>query len=301
MMGVERIWRSMPAEWAKEMVSRGIIGGKYLQTKFHFWVDDTEIDKWADTKRIFFILAIGRSGTNFLAHLLNQAPGVLVVHEPLLNESKPHQDAFLNQERAHAYIREFRKKEIFLRVKRANIDVYGEVNSYLRRHCEALREAFPNAKFFHLIRDGRDFVRSAISRNSMKWWAPDTYKIRPKPGDTFRASWRWLSRFEKLCWYWKVENEYLRDHINEFVRLEDILKDYKYLQTHLLDPLKLSIAREQWHELRHQRRNRSARYAIPHWTSWPAFLAETYERICGAEMRRYGYNWDTYQGKFDVH
>jgi len=150
----------------------------------HFWKSDEEIDEWFNSKRLFFILSIGRSGTKWLANLLNKALRALVVHEPFI-EAIPHQEAFHDP-----------KKEIYLRVHNHDIDIYGEVNSFLRRHCEALRKAFPNAIILHLVRDGREVIRSIYSRETMLSGAYDTKYVCPKPEDPYHRKWDKMTCFK---------------------------------------------------------------------------------------------------------
>jgi len=178
-----KIRRSAP-QWIKELYARSSVTLRKLIVYSHFWISDEEIDEWFNSKKLFFILSIGRSGTKWLANLLNKAPRALVVHEPFI-EAIPHQEAFHDPKKAEEYIMKFRKKEIYLRVHNHDIDIYGEVNSFLRRHCEALKKAFPNAIILHLVRDGRDVVRSMYSRETMLPGAYDTKYIRPKPGDPY--------------------------------------------------------------------------------------------------------------------
>lgn len=177
----------------------------------HLWIDEPTINGWAKNKRIFFILGMGRSGTKFLARLLDEAPESYVVHEPVWEDFPAYVDAFYSQKKAQWYIKYFRKKEIFLRVRDIPCEIYGESNGVLRRHLLPLKKAFPHAIFFHLIRDGRDVVRSLMARHTMTPKDPITSKIHPLPDDPWYERWEKMDRFEKICWYWQVENKYLRE------------------------------------------------------------------------------------------
>ena len=151
--------------------SRKMIKGLLL-----FWISKEEIEKWIKKKKIFFILSIGRSGTNFFANLLDKALKTYIVHEPVGSDHRAYQEAYHSEEKAFKYIAKFRKKEIYLRTKKKNFNTYGEVNSILRRHNFALKNSFPKAHFFHLIRDGRDVVQKNMvekkKRDLYNWkWA----------------------------------------------------------------------------------------------------------------------------------
>lgn len=253
------------------------------------WITDEEVKKWANGKNIFFVLAIGRSGTKFLAELLNKAPGAYVVHEPVRDDFQAHQRAFHSEEEARNYIHRFRKKEIYLRARNADIHTYGEVNGILRRHCLVLKEAFPNAKFIHLIRDGRDVVRSMMSRNTMKAEDPNTKFIYPKRRNPWTNKWPEMTRFEKLCWYWAVENRYLRKQIEKAVQLEKLVSSYDYFNAELLEPLGLKIPQRIWEKTASTPKNVTDEHVIPHWSNWDYEIMQKFNALCDEEMIRNGY------------
>ena len=173
-----------------------------LKLTINFSIADEDFNEWAKRQRIFFILAIERSGIQLLANLLNQAPGALVGHEPV----RAYQVAFHNPEKSKDHTQSFRSKEIYLRVRKKKILTYGEMNSLLRRHVTALRDAFVNSQFIHLIRDGRDVIRSMTARKTMTAEDLNTRDIYPKERDPWKLKWSTMSRFKKMCRYWQTEN-----------------------------------------------------------------------------------------------
>lgn len=154
-----------------------------LWTRLHFWVRERQVDEWAERTNVFFVLALGRSRTSVLAHLLDKAPGAEVFHEPVRSDCVAYRRAFHEPPRAKEYDNGFRKKEIYLRARGRPLESYGEVNSVLGRHAVALQEAFPNSTLFHLIRDGRDVIRSMMARKTMGPADRNIERIRPRPGD----------------------------------------------------------------------------------------------------------------------
>lgn len=254
-----------------------------------FWITEGKILEWANNINIFFVLAIGRSGTRFLAELLNQIPGAYVAHEPVDDDYLAHQKAFHNEKEAVYYVQRFRRKEIYLRVRDREVTTYGEVNSLLRRHCNALKRAFPNAHFVHLVRDGRDVARSMMSRKTMTHEDPHTTLIYPTNADPWKDEWDEMSRFEKLCWYWQVENHYLRNNIERTVQLERLISSYDYFSKQLLCPLDLNVPKSVWQAAVDRPKNATEQYEIPHWTSWERQRKTIFREICGEEMNRLGY------------
>lgn len=260
-----------------------------LPVELRFWITETRILQWADHTNLFFVLAIGRSGTAFLAELLNRGPGVWVVHEPVHDDYAAYQKAFHSEEDAYRYIHRFRSREIYLRLRHQEFTSYGEVNSLLRRHCNALKRAFPRATLLHLVRDGRDVVRSMISRKTMAPEDPNTALIYPPDGDPWKNEWDQMSRFEKLCWYWQTENQYLRQCIGRTVQLERLILSYDSFETELLSPLGIEISKHAWQAAVTRPVNMTNQHRIPHWSEWGGEREASFWRICGAEMAEYGY------------
>lgn len=248
-----------------------------------------KITEWEKQHQFFFILGMGRSGTKFLANILNKAAGAQVVHEPVAEDFQAYVEAFHDEKKAMEYIRLFRKKEIFYRTWQDDFTVYGEVNSVLRRHIRGLKQAFPNAVFLHLVRDGRDVVRSMISRQTMTASDPISSRITPEVGDEYYDQWPYFTRFQKLSWYWMIENRYLRNQIDETVQFERILSDYDYFYRAVLGNLGIEVDESSWYNEVHVPRNNSKKYAVPHWRDWEENLYAEFRRICGEEMIRNGY------------
>ena len=254
-----------------------------------FWISDKKIDAWSRKKNIFFILSIGRSGTQFLSALLNQSPQAYVVHEPVRKDFKAYIKAFHDETDAEKYIIRFRKKNIYARASKKNISTYGEVNSVLRRHGPALKRSFPDAHIIHLIRDGRAMVRSAMSRLTMTERDPNTQGISPSTGDPWRDKWPHMSRFERICWYWDIENRYLNKHIERSIQFEKIVSSYDYFKNNLLGPLNLEINKDIWDTETRAPQNITKEHVFSHWTEWESKETEAFLRICGETMMRNGY------------
>jgi hypothetical protein len=261
-----------------------------IKQRFLFWITKKNIDKWVKNTNFFFILSIGRSGTNFFADLLNKTVDTYIVHEPVRSDHRAYQEAYHSEKKGLKYIATFRKKEIYLRARRKNIKTYGEVNSILRRHYLALLENFPEAQFFHLIRDGKDVVRSMMSRKTMTPEDRNTKMIYPLDGDPWKSLWPEMTRFQKCCWYWQKENDYLNAHIKNIVKFEDLLLDYKYFAENLLKPLNLEIPIEIWEKEKNLPRNITPNYKLPHWKEWDEELKSSFREICGKVMKYNGYS-----------
>ena len=248
-----------------------------------------EIESWFNEKKFFFILSIGRSGSMFLADLLNKDEKNLVLHEPTRLDFLAYSQAFQEAQMTYDYISEFRKKLIYSHNHLSELSQYGEVNSLLRRHAQSIRQNIPNVKVFHLVRDGRDVVRSMMARRTFTKKDPFSMIIHPNKKDDYYGDWSEMDRFERLCWYWWIENKYLADTIGNPLIFEKLIKDYDYIQDNLLIPLGIDINRESWEDKINQPKNSTTQHAIPHWSKWKPERVEQFEKICGSLMEGFGY------------
>jgi hypothetical protein len=256
--------------------------------------------------RMFFIMALGRSGTNFLASLLDRDSGGRVHHEPYALDPRlivlryaGGFDAVLNE------LLEERFRALLPKTGRA--EFYGEINSYLRYEVDWLRSRF-NPTLIHLVRDGRDFVRSAYIRGVYTPLEPDG-PIVPKDSDPYAGEWPRMSRFQRLCWYWMHTNEFLASKIGSFVRFEDVLRDYGLFSDSILQPTGVTISEELWRREIARPRNTSRAFnlrsrlvgllrgrnrvpnlrPLPPWQDWDEDMTGQFRKICGQTMQRFGY------------
>lgn len=255
------------------------------------WVTPEQVQEWASKWEFFFILGMGRSGTTFLANFLNQAKGAYVYHEPAFEDFNAHVKAFYSSGAANKYIQNFRKKEIFLRMRRNNPGTYGEVNGSLRRHAEAVKNAFPSATILHLVRDGRNVVRSLMSRRTMTFKDPFGIRVHPLEHDPWRKKWKEMDRFSRICWFWQVENSYLRITIGKTIQFEKILSNYNYFYNEILEPCHIHIEEEEWERAVASPRNATSNFGMSAWEGWTQEQQNIFREICGEEMTKCGYEF----------
>ncbi len=255
--------------------------------------------------KIFFIMALGRSGTQFLASLLAKSPGALVYHEPMPEDRMYFGLRYagnFNKVVDHYLENRFQK----LLPRKGHYRVYGEVNSYLRCEIDWLKKRF-NPVLIHLVRDGRDFVRSAYTREV--YTVKDKNIVVPQDDDPYAGQWTQWNRFQKLCWYWKHTNEFLGSHIQKTVQFEKLIVDYSYFDLHILKPTGLDIPFDLWNREVKRPKNTSKRRIlkqkirgivlprgknqrikpIPHWTEWNQTQLQQFNEICAETMRTFGY------------
>lgn len=262
----------------------------YKRLVRYYPVSSSSIDIFYSNIKVFFVLSTGRTGTTWLSSILNTCPSAKVEHEPVPREQIEQVRASHSSSAARSYINDLRLKEIFLRSRDLdNIDVYGETNSALRRHLIPLKEAMPSATLIHLVRDGRDVVRSVYSRGSYAESHPLYRDYMPPDAPFSHSEWLKLTEFERTCWAWRMENEFLRDHISLRARFEDILSSYELFRKQILNPLALDLDRSIWSESMQKSKNSTSDYRIPKWEAWSQEMKDTFTKICSEEMRKYGY------------
>jgi len=256
--------------------------------------------------QMFFVLALGRSGTNFLASLLARDVRGVVHHEPAAIDAR-----LIGLCHARCFDRSVDAllEERFAPLLRAaeGKPYYGEVNSYLRHAGEWLRRRF-DPTLVHLVRDGRDFVRSAWIRPVYTEHEPDG-PILPHDGDPWAERWGQLNRFERLCWYWMYTNRSVAPTCDRTVRFEPLLSDYAAFESGILQPTGLRISEELWREQIAAPRNTSRTFRLksrvrrliggtnapdieplPHWSEWDARKTAAFWEICGETMVEMGYD-----------
>lgn len=241
----------------------------------------------ADTN-IFFIVGMGRSGTVFLSNLLNQSEECRVYHEHP-DDRDALVKAYLDNSAARRYLLGKRRKIIASRILQSHKKVYGEVNGYFRHHTTALQEVL-GAKVLHLVRDGREVVRSIMNRTAFTDNDKDhTGRIFPLPGDPYEDKWDKMDRFERVCWYWAMTTEVLLEQNLPVICLEDVTTSYDKFATQVLNNIAVDLPKELWQREISILHNISKKNTFPAYENWSAEQKEAFDQICGAVMWRLGY------------
>lgn len=180
----------------------------------------------------FFVTGHGRSGTTWLAHLLNACdPTLDVSHEPLSGYDRGrYHKVFHGRLSGYDYVTGRRP----LMEQIAGERDWAEVNSYLRYVVTPLRETF-HAPVAAIIRDGRYVVRSMLA---LGVYGRPGYPEIETPDHLETA-------FDKCCWYWAETYRIMERLIVPVYRLEDLNRDYETL-CGLCEYLNMEPDREAW-------------------------------------------------------
>lgn len=245
-------------------------------------------NEWFNNRNAFFGFGVFRSGTTFVADLLARCTSnTSIHHEANVNDYWFYAQALRQPESAIEYICRYRLAEAMLRTE-GHPATYGEVNPFLRRHAAALIGTLPQARFFHLVRDPRQTVRSLMSREIFGPKDPMAAAIFPPDGDQLLPQWHTLGRFGQVCWLWAADNHYLRTTIGHTYKFEEILGDEGTF-AHLIQHLRLDTEPGVWARMTGKIVNDTPHKGFAPYSKWTSAQKKTFDQICGPEMAHYNY------------
>ena len=182
-----------------------------------------------------FITGMGRSGTVLMSKLLQGIDNTVVKHEHIGNREYWLLSWYLSPDNYSKQYLENERNKIEKSYKQEGFFI--DVNGYLQNSATEIYNIFPNSKIFHLVRDGRDVVRSLYSRRNEK----DTHLI-PKDKESIKK-WLTYNKFEKICWNWNNTTQKLISLQIPILRLEDVISDYTYLKKNFIETTGLEISK----------------------------------------------------------
>jgi len=200
----------------------------------------------------FFIVSSGRSGTAMLHKALSEAPGVEMHHEYMVHLVQP-----LAVRRYMGWAGTGETQSVLHSTHAAAVHYseaaqWGDSSNKLSWLIPELAALFPEARFVHLVRDGRKVAGSYFRKlwrecyddrstailqahaddpaanpappPEKKYWWP-----LPKRGDPMARPFRGFDQFQRIAWHWAEINRTILDSLarlaptrQHFARLEDL-------------------------------------------------------------------------------
>ena len=263
-----------------------------------------------DGKKVSFIVSTGRTGTWFLIYFLSQFSHIIDArHEPdpdFLKLGVRYARRKVSFQKAVKTIKLWRQY-VCNEMDRNHKRIYIESNNNLFSLIPALWEIFPEAKILHVIRDGRDFARSVMSRGHYtkedKIHSKRNLRLEAAqfPDDLYYSHWKKkMSLLEKTSWEWQKKDEIIyRSIINDAraktVKFEDVFNSNENGDV-LFDAcrfLNIDLNRETFNRHFHiftKRKVNHKKLTFPHWKDWSEEQCDQFNKIAGFRMKLYGYS-----------
>ncbi len=271
---------------------------------------------WSNVQ-VGLVISTGRTGTNFVQALFSQIlTGVDARHEPrpdLFNVGTRRMWGEVSDAEATRELR-LQRLEIRKELAQRGVNRYVESNNNMAYLLPQILNVWPQAKFVHIVRDGRDFVRSSyskmvVSRSTNQldalFMTDDDKRRRLQacdlPGDPYCDRWVEMSRFERLSWYWMTKDRLICDVLEGHpaamrIRFEDLFNPEKgvdcvmQMLAHLELMDALDVEQSEIAGLMGKRVNESSSYLLPRPSGWSPEQQQQFNDIAGSHMRRLGYD-----------
>jgi hypothetical protein len=243
---------------------------------------------WRGSQKIYFFLSTARSGSKWLANIMDKATPVATRHEFTLNHC--YQDGEWREEHHTgpgftSLIRDKEKVRQLILDSRTWIEEgerdFAEANVYLEQFLPLMLDIFPDAVFVHLHRNPADVVRSIINRDWYDTPQDDRHPVIDVPG------WSQMSQFEKACWYVRATNENLL-HLGVRLRFEDMVSEISYFEK-FLRALNIPFYPRFVKNGYADKVNANLNNDFPRYEAWPEELKAVFQRICNSVNSILGY------------
>lgn len=248
--------------------------------------------------RCLFVLSTGRTGTKTLARLLDLSREVAAFHEPRPQLLKERQIA---RWEVHANERKYRHIFIWARgtpLFKSTLDerVYAETSARLTFFAPVIADLLPNAKFLFIHRRPFGVVRSGMKRGWYVDHPADYARVRPVKGEEFFDRWDEMSPFKKICWYWRVYNDFALDFCEQvsssrtlIVRASELFEGSAV--SRIFDFLNVQRpCSKAVEEVLSKKLNAQREGTFPEPEEWTPSMHQTLRGIAGQTMERLGYS-----------
>ena len=200
----------------------------------------------------FFVVSSGRSGTAMLHKALSAAGNIEMHHEYMVHVIQPLAVRRYQDLASQSEARSVLSATYLSAVHFCNAAHWGDSSNKVSWLIPELAGLLPNAKFVHLVRDGRkvassyfhklgaecyddrstailsahidDPARNPAPPPEKKYWWP-----RPRDIDPMSKQFRAFDQFQRIAWHWAEINRVILGAVSQlaparshFVRLEDL-------------------------------------------------------------------------------
>jgi hypothetical protein len=262
-------------------------------------------------KKIIFILGSGRCGTYSFYNSLNKLNNIEIHHEFFFEPTLKIASLYHMKEISKYKVQKFINENYFFSIKNSSKNIWINACNAMPWMSDVLVEMFPNARFVHLVRNGRKVVSSFYHKfgnlmynkkdiiilkkfldkkinlisSEKKYWRPIPHK-----NNNDYLKFINQNQFYKICWYWSQINNKIEKSLNNankkiFFKFENVNNDYKFLE--LIDFLE--IEKKQIKHLRDSF-SKPINVKIPKNYILNKNQEKIFKKICHEEMTRYNYS-----------
>lgn len=237
-----------------------------------------------------FFISTGRTGTAFFTYFFDEvAENSWSTHEP--HPAFKRRSFELTSRSPSFYeINYFRVPRILWH-QFHDEDWYVETNYHLFSGIELLENAFRDPLTVHIIRDGRDVVRSWLNRG--RYLNDPGSRLTPDDVNDSEAEKEWndWNALQKIAWNWKTVNETIfRDSPDLTLRFESIFGEPHEDVFRLLEQMDgISVTEDETLEALNRKVNPTTHELVPEYEEWPDQWKEQFNEIAGDAMEEWNY------------
>ena len=232
---------------------------------------------------MLIITGTGRSGTKTLARMFrgHHEFRVNYILDKYFSKADPHANPFDSLEKRLMVILDLHQG--------IDHNSFADSSNLYIHFVDAIYMINPSAKFILTVRNGKDFVRSAISR---KWHEQNSFGTVPLNTDPYFHRWDAMSQFQKNAWIWDYRNRKSLEAFNLIpkeqkfiVRIEDITK------SEILDALEaFSGLKIMDRSVAEKRLNPNPSFDFPAKEEWTNAQHAEFNEIAGEMMKFFNYD-----------
>lgn len=153
---------------------------------------------------------------------------------------------------------------------------------------DALYLLNPEIKIILMVRNGQDFVRSALSR---RWHEHNAFGTAPLRNDRYFSKWDSLTPIQKNAWIWEYRNRKALDGLSTLpakqrlvLRIEDVHKQETLCMLEAFTGKKVSDI-----ESAKRRHNANPAFSLPPKEEWTEQQRDEFNAVAGEMMSFLGY------------
>ena len=264
---------------------------------------------------LFFGTGTGRCGTMTLVNLLNSENHVACLHEGKFRHREVSGEQwlpFLTFENILAYQDPGQAEEIFLQKRgnllkiatEHNLIAFGDIAYNYASFVHIINKQYPIAKLLVIVRDGRDFVRSAYSAEvpdpTPVGWVDEREfsklerfialgRLRPHDSEDPNSRWHSMDPIARNAWLWSETNRLIFEGLKQWsvgttmiIRFEEFfaapISGYAKVRDFLglCGSMPMNVR-----EILATPINRRVKSNLPHWSKWSREIMDTF--LCEAE------------------